>query len=118
MLTISDRFSFNAVSNKGEGFDAQMRVRRLKQEELQATVKQLATNHQEVKSLLSTKKAAAMFSKLLGMEVGVFTSKLFTAEDFMKVNRTNILLLGEKTKVEGEYLWYLISVPESADPNQ
>lgn len=56
MLTITDSFSFDAVSNKGEGFDAIFRARRIKNNELQSTVRQLVDNHKEYKSILQTKK--------------------------------------------------------------
>lgn len=118
MLTITDLFTFNAVSNKGEGFDAIFRVRRLKQDEVKTYVDRLTKNHDGYKSIVSTKTAAEEFTKILGVKVDKFKSAVFTPEDFLKVNRTNILLYGEKNKDNGTYLWYLISIPESADPNQ
>ena len=122
MLTITDSFSFDAVSNKGEGFDAIFRVRRIKINELQSTVKQLVDNHKEFKSILQTKKTSDEFSKILGINLTKFTSKLFTREDFMKINCTNILLYGEQIKdrvsKKVSYNWYLITIPSSADPNQ
>lgn len=122
MITISDSFSFNAVSNKGPGFDAVFRVRRLKDDEVKDTVRQLLANHADFKSIVSTKKAAEDFSKILGLNITKFSSKLFSREDFMKVNRTNILLFAEAVKDPTTkavtYIWYLVSIPESADPNQ
>lgn len=122
MITISDSFSFNAVSNKGPGFDAVFRVRRLKDDEVKDTVGKLMANHKEFKSIVSTKKAAEEFSKILGMTITKFSSKLFTPEDFMKVNRTNIMLYAEASKNPESkatiYTWYLISTPEDANPDQ
>ena len=122
MLTITDSFSLNAVSNNGEGFDANIRIRRLKENELQATVAQLIENHKEYKSILQTKKTADEFSKILGVTLSKFSSKLFVREDFMKINRTNILLYGETHKnpisKKTEYYWYLLSIPEPAGSNQ
>ena len=122
MLCITDTFSLNSVSNKGEGFDAIFRCRRIPTAEVAATVKALMANHKDVKSLLTTKKAADEFSKILGTPLTKFSSKLFTIEDFMKVNRTTILLYGEFHKNAdgkgGEYCWYLLSIPENADKNQ
>ena len=116
MITITDSFSLNAVSNKGEGFDANFRVRRIKSSEIKETVAELVKTHNEIKSILQTKKVSEDFTKLLGIHVEKFTSRIFTREDFMKVNRTNSLLYGElvkdKENDKTEYYWYLISIPE------
>ena len=122
MLTISDSFSFNAVSNKGPGFDAVFRVRRLKDDEVKDTIQKLLEEQKEFKSIVSTKKAAEEFSKILGLNITKFSSKLFTPEDFMKVNPNNFMLFAETVKDPStkavSYIWYLASIPESADPNQ
>lgn len=122
MLTISDSFSFNAVSNKGPGFDAVFRVRRLKDDEVKDTIQKLLEEQKEFKSIVSTKKAAEEFSKILGLNITKFSSKLFTPEDFMKVNPNNFMLFAETVKDPStkavSYIWYLVSIPETADPNQ
>lgn len=122
MLCITDTFSLNSVSNKGEGFDAIFRCRRIAATEVVGLVKSLMANHKETKSIISTKKAADEFSKILNTPLTKFSSKLFTIEDYMKINRTNILLYGEFHKNAsgkgGEYYWYLLSIPENADKNQ
>lgn len=122
MLTISDSFSFNAVSNKGPGFDAVFRVRRLKDDEVKDTIQKLLEEQKEFKSIVSTKKAAEEFSKILGLNITKFSSKLFTPEDFMKVNPNNFMLFAETVKDPStkavSYIWYLVSIPETADPSQ
>ena len=122
MLTISDSFSFNAVSNKGPGFDAVFRVRRLKDDEVKDTIQKLLEEQKDFKSIVSTKKAAEEFSKILGLNITKFSSKLFTPEDFMKVNPNNFMLFAETVKDPStkavSYIWYLVSIPETADPNQ
>lgn len=122
MLTISDSFSFNAVSNKGPGFDAVFRVRRLKDDEVKDTIQKLLEEQKEFKSIVSTKKAAEEFSKILGLNITKFSSKLFAPEDFMKVNPNNLMLFAETVKDPStkavSYIWYLVSIPETADPSQ
>jgi len=122
MLTISDSFSFNAVSNKGPGFDAVFRVRRLKDDEVKDIIQKLLEEQKEFKSIVSTKKAAEEFSKILGLNITKFSSKLFTPEDFMKVNPNNLMLFAETVKDPStkavSYIWYMVSVPETADPDQ
>lgn len=122
MLTISDSFSFNAVSNKGPGFDAVFRVRRLKDDEVKDIIQKLLEEQKEFKSIVSTKKAAEEFSKILGLNITKFSSKLFTPEDFMKVNPNNFMLFAETVKDPStkavSYIWYLVSIPETADPDQ
>ncbi len=109
MLIFTDAFSFNAVCIGSNLKSIKMDVVSIKDSDLKDTLKMLMNSYGDIKSLLITKKAVEEFKKETGLDLTLFTSKLFSRNDFMKINKANAIIYREKDKENNTVSWYLIT---------
>ena len=111
MLYITNDFSLNHITNdQGIKFDQNIRIKRLDPFMVKKVASFLLLKHQKYKSLVTTKKAAKDFSKVLNFKLEKFESKYFSIEDFIRVKPNYEILAGIHNKTD--YNWYLITVGE------
>lgn len=109
MLLITDKFKFSSISRDVDK-QTDITIISISPAKLQQTFKELREKYKDdIKSLVTVKKTLKRYEIDLGGKIGLFQSKMFSAEDFLKITDNNILLYGEYDKMLDKYSWYLIT---------